>query len=373
MKKKVGIITICDYTNYGNRLQNYAVQEIIEKIGFNAVTLKNRVNNTAYNQKSIFAKILYHHIRLFSLFLKKIRIRYYRRPLAERTNRFRAFTKKHIKESEFVLSASHIPAEKLESFAYFVTGSDQVWNPEYRYGSSFDFLTFAPRQKRIAFSPSFGVSAISDVYTENYRKWLTEMGHLSVREETGAWLIKELTGRDAEVLVDPTLLLTKEEWLEISGVLKEKPKVPYLLSYFLGEISRNKKRWIKKIAEKNNLYILELADIKKEAYFSADPGEFIDLIHTASIVMTDSFHGAIFSIILQTPFVIFDRIEKHQEVMSSRIQTLLKTMNLEGRHFSRIHETETIFEVDFEQTRHIIQEERQKAVEYITHALAPME
>ena len=107
--------------------------------------------------------------------------------------------------------------------------------------------------KRIAYAPSFGISKIPEEYIDRYKTWLSEMYKLSVREEAGAKIIKELTGRDAVVLVDPTLMLTKEKWLSISKRAKNKPEGKYLLNYFLGSVSKETKKKIKSIATKNKL------------------------------------------------------------------------------------------------------------------------
>src|SRR5699024_7327637 len=129
--------------------------------------------------------------------------------------RFKEFSHKFIKETDFKITDDYLP-NKLNDYDFFVTGSDQVWNPFFTNSSSLYFLTFAPRKKRIAYAPSFGISEVPDLLRENFTKWLSEIEHLSVREDAGADIIKQLTNRDSEVVADPTLLLTKESWLSIA-------------------------------------------------------------------------------------------------------------------------------------------------------------
>ena len=116
-----------------------------------------------------------------------------------------------------------------------MTGSDQVWNPTYPYSPEPYFLTFARFGiKRIAYAPSFGVSQLDAGVHDQYRAWLNGIYRLSVRERHGAAIIKELTGRQAEVVLDPTLLLTESDWRMMAK--NPKTREPYIFCYQLGEI-----------------------------------------------------------------------------------------------------------------------------------------
>jgi hypothetical protein len=253
----------------------------------------------------------------------------------------------------------------INNYDFFITGSDQVWNPFYNGFSSIYFLEFAPKEKRIAYAPSFGIPKIPAVYKEKYKKWIMEIPYLSVREESGAKIIKELTGRDVPVLVDPTLMLTREKWLSIAKEDPYKPDKPYLLTYFLGEIPKGTRKRIKKIARDYNLEIVRLADTRDKKRYIAGPGEFIDYINSADLVCTDSFHGSVFSILMETPFIVFDRVGTS---MYSRIETLLNKFNLHSRQANYIKDDE-IFNIDFSHIPPILDEERKKALNYLKEAL----
>ena len=371
--KKIGLITICDYTNYGNRLQNYASQEVLKSLGCIVETIvntntppktsfKNRLNKL----KNLSGKELFGRVKRKLRLSSNNDVQQYH---LQRVKAFRKFTDDNIKETRFTISQNNIPTDLADEYDYFVVGSDQVWNPTFRHGSSIDFLTFAPMHKRIAYASSFGIAALPDQYIENYRRWLSQMKNLSVREEAGAQIIKELTSRDALVLIDPTLMLSKEKWLSVAKPSDHKPKNAYLLTYFLGEVSKENQNKIKQIALDNKLEMVNLGDIKDKVRYTADPGEFIDYVNSATAFLTDSFHGTVFSILLEKPFIIFDRINKKTPSMNSRIETLLSTFKLESRRYDNIKNNSDIFNVNYSHIAPILEFERHKALGYLQNAL----
>jgi len=375
--KRVAILTINDYYNYGNRLQNYAAQEVITSLGFEVVTIINTRHTSNYNGKNNLKSKLQKLKGMsnkgkFELIKTKIWNQINKEKIkdnkAKRIKAFKEFTASNITETNYSISDYDTPSDLSDRFDFFITGSDQVWNPIFGYGSPIDFLTFAPKHKRIAYAPSFGISIIPEEYVKNYSLWLSEIENLSVREETGAQIIKELTGRDAAVLVDPTMMLSKEKWLSISKKASNKPKNQYLLTYFLGKVTKENRKRMKQIALDNQLQIVNLEDIKDRNTYFTDPSEFIDYVNSASVFFTDSFHGAVFSILLETPFVIFDRIENIAS-MNSRIDTLLSTFNLSSRKWNIIRNNSDIFNVDYSHVAPILEFERNKAFDYLKQAL----
>lgn len=376
---KIGIITINDYYNYGNRLQNYATQEVLTSLGFTAESILNKpiepdhVRNL--QRRSRIDKFAQMRGMPLHEILRKSRQKLWRtlnkRKISQakelRYQRFKEFSNRYIKETDMTITDDQLPPHLADQYDYFVTGSDQVWNPAFRYGSSIDFLAFAPKHKRIAFSPSFGVSELPPEYHNRYKQWLAEFAHLSVRETAGADIIKRLTGRHAEVLVDPTLLLSREKWLSIAQSAKYKPQKKYLLTYFLGRISSENKRMIDRIAKAHDLVIVQLADLQDLRTYVADPSEFIDYIHSATVFCTDSFHGVVFSILMETPFVVFDRSGPYPS-MNSRIDTILSTFQLETRHIRNL-QMEHLLDVDYSQVKPILERERNKAYHFLKQAL----
>ena len=376
--RKIAILTINDYKNYGNRLQNYASQEVLKSLGFSVKTVVNNTKHIAQSKDKIGTlgrikrlmglgiKGMYTTIKFIlwkNIFKDKIK-----QNTSKRIKEFKKFTKENISETDYSISDNNIPKDLSNRFDYFVTGSDQVWNPSFRYGSPIDFLTFASKDKRITYSPSFGISEIPESYLEDYKTWLSEMPSLSVREKAGASIIKELTGRKASVLIDPTLMLTKEKWLSISEKSTSKPEKKYLLTYFIGRISAVNKKKMAKLAKKHKLEIVNLADITDGETYKISPSEYIDYINGASIFCTDSFHGVIFSVIMETPFIVFNR-KGHEQSMNSRIDTLLSTLKLESRLLTNIKTDEQVFKADYAHIKKILEVERKKAMDYLKEAL----
>lgn len=369
MNNRIGLLTITDYNNYGNRLQNYAGQQVLKSLGYNVTTLINEPKVIKTNTKTIKEKLKEKKIKeIVDAFILKKNKKKRVDALKKKINSFKIFTNNNIKQSNYILTSEYIPSEIDNFFDYYIVGSDQVWNPIHRNGSALDFLTFAPKSKRIAYAPSFGIDSIPEEHKENYKKWLMDFESLSVREDTGAKIIKDLTGRDALVIADPTLMLKKEEWLELSTVSEIKPKNKFILTYFLGEVSVETKNLIKLIKKEYNYEVVNLGSYDDIKYYAIDPGEFIDYINSSSVFLTDSFHGAVFSIILEKSFIVFDRVGKGP-TMNSRIETLLAKFQLEDRKWENVTVSKKYFYTDYSHIEPILETERNKAFNYLKKAL----
>ena len=369
MGKKITIFTLNGYSNYGNRLQNYALENAIKFLNCEVCTaiIKDK-------RQSSFVKKL-KNVESFKDFCNKginkinIKLKFliYKNKIINRNNKFIEFSKEFLNEKEPTLYFNNFTKNKIKQNEYFITGSDQVWNPLYPEVTSLYFLTFVPKEKRIAYAPSFGISEIPEEYKENYKKWLSEIKYISVREESGAKIIKELTGRDAPVLVDPTLLLTREKWLTIAKPAKNKPKDKYLVTYFLGGVPKEYKKEIKKFAKNNQLKIINLGDIKETKTYITGPSEFLDYINSCDIIFTDSFHGTVFSILFEKPFVVYKRVGGSS--MYSRIKTLLKMFKLESREYKKVKIDNSLFQINYSHVPKILEIERSKSYNYLKEAL----
>lgn len=370
--KKVGIVTIIDYNNYGNRLQNYALQEVIKSLGCQPTTIINYPKNKNNGKKkgSIFQRFEGKSISdVTNKIISVINNKKNSRIIKEKRINLKKFSAKYINESNFIIFPDNIIDNLGNNFDYFIVGSDQVWNPNFRNLSQIDFLTFAPQGKKIAYAPSFGVSKIPQIYKEKYREWIKKIDHLSVREGAGAGIIKELTGREVEVLLDPTLMLSKDKWIAIAKPSPAKSKGKYLLTYFLGDISSEAQELINFLSRDKKLKIVHLCSFEQKERYSADPSEFIDFIDSASIFLTDSLHGAVFSILFEKPFIVFDRISK-TPCMNSRIDTLLSKFELLERRWPDIKDNEKeISNIDYSHVPPILEAERRKSLDYLKEAL----
>ncbi len=384
MKKRVGIITLNGGNNYGNVLQNYAVQSVMEELGLQAETIKNATKFGRFLPKNKNPKrFTPKYIKDYLLLKLKVKnsgngilktIFYCKKNKKElilahksREKGFDEFRNKLIHWSEANIDINKPWKEHhVAEYDYFISGSDQVWNPTYPVISSINFLQFAPKHKRITFAASFGIAEIPDVLKENYSNWLNEIPHLSVREEQGRKIIKELCGRDATVLCDPTMCLSKEKWLSIAKKPAFDTSKPYILTYFLGNRTKKYNNYISKIAKENDLNVIHLFDVLDLEHYATSPQELIYLINNAALVCTDSFHGTVFSIIMKTDFVTFTRVESGKS-MNSRIETLLSTFGLQNRNYNILKSGE-MFSTDFSNTDDILAEKRKEAFDFLENA-----
>ena len=364
---KVGILTITIGTNYGNRLQNYASQTVLESLGCEVETVRNITNQKPPALK-IGVKGKIKHKILFPLYMKTNLIKSSDVNGQIRIANFKKFNKEYIHETSELISKDNIPEGFVDKFDYFICGSDQVWNPNFYFNSEMDFLTFAKSGQRIAYAPSFGISEIPEDFVENYKKWINGMDYLSCREEAGAQIIKNLTGREATVLVDPTLMLTKEQWLNMSNTPKWIRNKKYVLTYFLGDKTKEIEERVNKIAKEKNLEVINLLDKNNKYIYSAGPREFVSLINEAECMCTDSFHGVVFSLIMKTPFMVFER-KGPKMSMNSRMDTLLSLFKMEHRKDSIIKDNKEVFDMDFSYVDKILNVERDKAINYLKDAL----
>ena len=315
--KKAGIITLFSDQNYGNRLQNLAVQTILQNLGYNAHTI---IQISDYRNWLIFRCKLY---------LKKI---YYGDPRLCRSCTFRKFNRKYIKIKYVFGDDNQILSKLAAKYAYFVTGSDQVWNVKLNKRVEEDyhyyFLLFAEDVQKVCISPSIGLDTIPEEYTEQMRDRLSGFKYLSCREKQGAQEIKRITGRECEWLIDPTLYVTREQWKRLFS-LKSSNLAPYILLYFMDGMSEELNVHVRKYAEIGGFTIIDPSDPHSD-YYSIDPAQFVELLSNAYMVFTDSFHVTAFSINFHVPFYVFNR--KLWQNMTSRIKSLCELFSLEERY-----------------------------------------
>ena len=372
--KKVGILTLHGYFNYGNRLQAYATQEVIKSLGFDTHVLiikdvssnMNKIIRLATKLFKISLKETY--AKILNKIREKIVFCIDRNSIEERVKIFKDFSKEYLSEVYYYNTKESLK-NLSGNYDFFITGSDQVWNPFCT--NSLYFLDFTNKAKRIAYAPSFGISNIPNEYINSYKNWLSGMKNISVREATGSKIINNLIGKDAIILVDPTLMLSKEQWLSISRKDIKKPENDYILTYFLGKKTKENELQIKEIAKYHNLKIINIANLRDKERYKTGPSEFIDYINSAKMVLTDSFHGAIFSMLMETPFIVFERVERieNSKSMFSRIEMLLKKFKLEHRKASNVKLNHQIFDCDFSHVPSILEDERNKAINYLKSAL----
>lgn len=342
MNKAIGVITINDNNNYGNRLQNYAVQVILNRLGVESYSIENYPYMNS-RKKYFLRKIKNIGFNRF----------YSNNPV--RRERFEEFN-----GNIQYYRRKYSPFLRFSDLDYVLVGSDQVWNPEFGLDEATSLSTVPP-QKRIAFSASFGVD---DIDEEN--ELLLEIKKfkcVSVREKKGAEVLRNHFGIEAQILIDPTLLLNSEEWNKVAKQPACFPEGKYILTYFLSPMSEKAKRVLQE--NKGTLKLVELSG-KDGTGVNAGPSEFLYLFSHAELVLTDSFHACVFSFIYDKPFVVFDRNWTKQS-MNSRINTFLENFSLERKYINS-GMNNSIFEHDYSLGYQRLKNERKKSIDFLKKA-----
>ncbi len=350
----VGIVTITDKDNYGNRLQNYALQKYCEK---NERTKTYTLENYSYSNSKRF------------YFLRCIRQRVLKREQSFNRNRLNHFL---VFDENIEYYPKKINAfTRLDIFDKVIVGSDQVWNPNYRRLRDVDLLKNVDGRNRIAYAASFGVEKISQKYKESAKKELEKFSYISVREDAGKRIVEDIANRgDVEVLVDPTMLLTADEWDRVAKRPTQMDKLKsskYILNYFLGALSEERKKEIKRIADKYGCEVVNILD-KNDPFYETGPSEFIWLEKNAFLICTDSFHSSVFAILYSRPFVVFSR-DDNTVSMNSRIETLLSKFQLPSREYNGDKITDANIQCDFTAAHKILEVERKKSMLFLKKAL----
>lgn len=350
MTAKIGIITLPGRFNYGNRLQNYATARVLENMGLKTESLE-LVRPRFVAQSAIMArKIL-------------------RRPLPpeETMGRDRLAAFDQFNEKMSLRTVIRSSAISLKGFYdLFVVGSDQVWNPNYmRRKEWWYFLEFADRAQRIALSPSIGLDTLDVEQASVVSRGTSGFDRLSIRESRGAKLIKECSGRDATVICDPTLVLSLEEWRAVADD-RLTPTEPYVFTYLLGGARESIARVLDEATDHGRLPVTPLSDRQKPGEPDAGPAEFISLIDNATHVVTDSFHAAVYSSIMQTPLTIVRR--EGGTSMFSRLEGLAETLGIEHKVYGS-PDFDLSRAGDYRGVPEAIERERKKFMDYLEGCL----
>lgn len=346
MKKRVGIVTIIS-KNYGNRLQNYALQTILERLNVEVET----VPISKKEQAKMLLKIL-----MYPFF-------------KNRKWEWDEFNYKYIHWGKY----NHTNIKLPDRYHYFIAGSDQIWNPFFYFNSEREFLVFAPPEKRIAYAASIGLYELPDLQTKyKYTTYWKEFKMISVREAAAAQIIRAAVDMEVPVVLDPTMLLPADEWNRLSECSKIKPGSKFVVCYFFEELDCGIFDVISKYAK----YIgAEIIDIKPESIYKGyqiGPVEFLYLIQHSAYVFTNSFHGTALSIVFKRPFLVFHRKEqKGTGDMTSRIDTVLGMFGLKARYIKEGMDIGAILKdrMDYSEIELRMRDKRAEALDFLKHAL----
>lgn len=327
MVLKAGLVTFYHLHHYGAVLQAAATQRALASLGWDCEVVDYFVNQdirilTPPTTPGRAANDAYNALHYPAL--------------RRRWQRFEAFSKAHLNltarryESREELRAAELPYDLL------VSGSDQIWNPSIFPGGRFDpvfFGAFSPLRK-IAYAPSFGTARLPGGMEEELRGYLDGFSHLSVREPSGREVIREACGREAEVVLDPTLLPAAEDWSALAA--ERAVRGDYILCYCIAP-SGALEPYIRRLAEETGLPVIQLCGTRRrlhpraELVLDAGPAEFLSLFQNAACVCTNSFHGTVFSIQFRRPFFTAAAPAELREPERSRTFSLLSRLGLTDR------------------------------------------
>lgn len=263
---------------------------------------------------------------------------------------------------------------------FYICGSDQIWNPYFKNGRNDPgyFLAFAPKgAKKIAYAPSFGCDDLPDEAKKNLKDLLYDFTAISVREKSGIDIVKKYAERDAQWVLDPTMLKTGEQWASVARLPEGLPD-RYILSYRFAD-SAATKNMIDELSKTMGLPVitlpLSLVSMRDDyiQVFEAGPREFIGIIQHAELVCTDSFHATVFSILMNTPACVFLRESYDgKSSMNSRVQSLLDMLGLRENIITEDNTLEKALRcinTDYSNAHAILADHRKRSLEYLRSAL----
>ena len=317
----VGMITKMS-KNYGAVLQAYALKKSMEKCNKSVqiINFNGRIGNQTYDTF------------LPTKSLSSLKTNVLRLPHAiaikNSSAKFQQFRQQHFDLSQPVSGTEQLK-DNCPNYGYLVVGSDQVWNPNILFDPIY-FLDFGSQEAvRFSYAASFGVNEIDSSLSQTIKDYLSKFQSVSVREKTGVQILSKI-GIAAQTVLDPTLLLSAEEWRSIEKQ-PEGIKEPYLLCYCLN-YSKELETTLRKIKKLTGLQVISIASnvnlhqLGDRQRWDIGPEEFLWLIDHAKFVFTSSFHGTAFSVIFNKTFCTFNN-----SVNDSRLHDFLASVGLDYR------------------------------------------
>lgn len=340
----IGICACYDNKNYGSMLQTYATQEAILKLGFDCEFIDYKKKITLFYLIKQFPRIFNSNLiyEKKMKYAKKIKLNMHKELsvfLEIRNRKFQVFKDKYYKK----VSPKYLGYENLKKEASkydsVLVGSDQLWIPA-GLGSNFYNLMFvADNVNKISYATSFGVSDIPWYQKRRTKKFLDRINYLSVRENSGLNICNSLGVNTCKVVLDPTLLFNQNERIDLIPNRKV-VDYKYVFCYFLGTNTDHRKV-AKSFAKSKNLKIIALPFLDNfveedltfadENLYDVGPDDFVNLIRNAEYIITDSFHGTVFSILNHKKFITLNRFNESKQSRNSRIDSILSNLALSER------------------------------------------
>lgn len=371
---KVDFITLHCIKNYGSALQTYAMQKTINKIGAESETidyirkdaqdkniLNTRLNNSKFFNKNKLLRIA-----------GKIMIK---KSIIKQNKVFNNFLYSKINFSPKYLTNDEIVKNPPQADVY-CTGSDQVWNSVWNNGiDKAYFLNFVPKgKKKISYASSFGKTELNEEEKEEMYKLLKEYEKISVREKSAVEILENL-GLKGTLVLDPTLLLNKEEWQELiktnQKLNKKKQKKDYILVYQLNSDNKEFDNYVKNLAKSKKMQVIRISNVIYQKYkygkfiYCPTIEEFLKFFLDAKYIVTDSFHATAFAINFNKKF-----LDIYPKKFSTRLQNILELTGLTDRKLTNYNDLRSIDkEINYEHVNKIIKSERKKSIEFLKNEI----
>lgn len=326
---KLGIITFLHNENYGSTLQAWALQTVLREQGFDAVHIdyrpdrKEKIRNLVRSGNSP---------TLLLDGVKKRKVKAGQAGARSKAASFDDFYRRHMQLTSICRTHSAL-FDAAKGMDGLVCGSDQVWSPVW-FNPAY-YLDFAGEKPRVSYACSLGVSQMTNpVKAKRIAGLLKPFSAVSVREEEGAALIRSLCDKEVTVLPDPVVLPDRDAWLKLAEPYQAER--PYIACYFIGD---RQDYWdtVRDLQTRTGLDVVVIpvtGNAFQQGYTLAEglsPTQWLGVLSGASHVVTDSFHGTVFSLLLERPFTILRRYsEKDRKSKNSRIDNLLRQVGLAG-------------------------------------------
>lgn len=378
-KPKIGIMTFYAVHNNGAALQAFALQRNLQIIGAEVDLIRFYDRHNEKEQ--------HRHSRLYNLFhypnvLKNV-LFHFRRAMKLRgksmltDNEYKAFKQEYFctsiepyYEYEDLYKANSL-------YNGFVAGSDMVWTPIGQNLPAF-FLQFADKGKRFSYSPSMtGMHTYTQEQHVEIQKYLKDMDVISCREKEGIDYVKKNLSLTATQTLDPTLLFKKEEWCRELGITIDKRTKPYILCYLFDELSKVHKKSIFDFAKSRHMEVRFIPMSCAQTEYEIDnghiqgygPKSFVELFLNASFIITNTYHGLMFSLISENPFVLVHRGEGNQwKSNEGRMSYILELIGEQERYlYANQPIPMHMYECDYSSINPKINQEREKSLAYLSN------
>lgn len=359
----IGTITYHKAYNYGSALQTYALNHYLTKLGVKAEV----INYHSSAQDDLYK--IFESSKSFIGIARNIQSLLEYKNLKTHNKRFEEFLNNNIRLSQAEYTETSDLNVLNEIYTDFICGSDQIWNPNCADFTTAYLLDFVSDKSRcISYSASMAIEKLPSAWEKPFKEALKDFKMLSVRENQGKEYIQKLLNRDVEVVPDPVLLLTEEEWLDISASTNIKGK--YILCYFIGDVS-GMRSFAKLMRKETGLPLVliykNIRDMlyKNKKYYACGPREFISLIKNCEYVCTNSFHAVLFSLMFKKDFWAF--VDINADSARSRIESIVDIVGMNNRilHENKKQPQDFTEKIDYSETDEILRKFSNIGKEYL--------